>query len=81
MGGMGGWDAGMQNEESSKETVGEWGDYLPYTWSQAFGSYEGGIGQRGSREYEAAAREIMVERKIDQKNGLLIDEKAYARDA
>ena len=25
--------AGMQNEEISKETVGEWGDYLPYTWS------------------------------------------------
>jgi len=28
-GGMG--CAGMQNEEISKETVGEWGDYLPYT--------------------------------------------------
>ena len=25
--------AGMQNEEISKETVGEWGDYLPHTWS------------------------------------------------
>ena len=41
--------AGMQNEEISKETVGEWGDYLPYTWSQVIGSHEGGIGQRGSR--------------------------------
>ena len=32
----GGWGmgcAGMQNEEISKETVGEYGDYLPYTWS------------------------------------------------
>ena len=25
--------AGMQNEEISKETVREWGDYLPHTWS------------------------------------------------
>ena len=41
--------AGMQNEEISKETVREWGDYLPYTWSWAIGSHEGGIGQRGSR--------------------------------
>jgi hypothetical protein len=32
-GGMGMGCAGMQNEEISKETVGEWGDYLPYTWS------------------------------------------------
>ena len=24
--------AGMQNEEISKETVGEWGDYSPCTW-------------------------------------------------
>ena len=23
--------AGMQNEEISKETVGEWGDYLPWS--------------------------------------------------
>ena len=30
-GGMG--CAGMQNEEISKETVGEGGYYLPYTWS------------------------------------------------
>ena len=22
-----------RNEEISKETVGEWGDYSPYTWS------------------------------------------------
>ena len=29
----GGGCAGMQNEEISKETVGEWGDYSPYTWS------------------------------------------------
>ena len=34
----GGWGwgmgcAGMQNEAISKETVGKWGDYLPYTWS------------------------------------------------
>ena len=30
-GGMG--YAGIQNEEISKETVGESGHYLPYTWS------------------------------------------------
>jgi hypothetical protein len=29
----GGGCAGMQNEEISKKTVGEWGDYSPYTWS------------------------------------------------
>ena len=31
----GGWGDVMcwQNEEVSKETVREWGDYLPYTWS------------------------------------------------
>jgi hypothetical protein len=31
-GGMGMGCAGIQNEEISKETVGEW-DYLPSTWS------------------------------------------------
>jgi hypothetical protein len=47
-GGMG--CAGMQNEEISKETVGEWGGGgITYHIHGHRGSHEGGIGQRGSR--------------------------------
>jgi hypothetical protein len=49
-GGEGLWGcAGMQNEEISKETVGRWRGYLPYIWSYAIGSHEGGRGVRGNR--------------------------------
>jgi hypothetical protein len=38
--------AGMQNEETSKETVGEWGGLLTIYIVTGIGSHEGGIGQR-----------------------------------